>query len=269
MKNLISYTIQSFIYLIVLMALFLQSCTTSGNVASAPKVDSQQLQMAKATKELGEAFMAEGNYTSALNEFLKAEKLIPTDPYLHNDLGLTYMAKKRFDLAETHFKKAIELNPEYIPAQNNLGSAYLKQQKWELAIECFKAISDNLLYATPHYPLSNLGWAYLGKRDTNLAKEHFLMALEAEPNFINAIHGLATTYIETSELQAAFNLLTDAINKNDGKGAIVSILYADMARVYEANRQFDKAKESWQKVVDIAPSASGIAQEANERLKQL
>jgi Tfp pilus assembly protein PilF len=224
--------------------------------------------MATATKELGEAFMAEGNYTAALNEFIKAEKIIPSDPYLHNDLGLAYMAKKRFDLAEGHFKKAITLNPEYIPAKNNLGSAYLKQEKWDFAIACFQEISDNLLYATPHFPLSNLGWAYLGKRDLNLAKKHFSMALEAQPSFINAIHGLATAYIEGSELQSAFNLLNERINKDSGKGGGLAILYADMAKVYEKNRQFEKAKESWQKVVELAPG-SGLAQQANEKINKL
>ncbi|MBF0301538.1 MAG: tetratricopeptide repeat protein [Desulfamplus sp.] len=226
--------------------------------------------MATATKELGEAFMAEGNYTAALNEFLKAEKISPSDPYLHNDLGLTYMAKKRFDLAEEHFKRAITLNPDYIPAKNNLGSAYLRQEKWDLAIACFKEISDNLLYATPHYPLSNLGWAYLGKNDLKLAQQHFLMALDAQPDFINAIHGLAITYLESSELQSAFKVLTDGINKHsDNKGGGIAILYADMAKVYEKNRQFDKAKENWKRVVELAPSGSGLAQEANDKINRL
>ncbi len=268
MNNIISYNkIQKAIYLFLL--LILCSCTKS-NVATAPKIDSQEGKMAAATKELGEAFMAEGNYTAALNEFLKAEKINPSDPYLHNDLGLTYMAKKRFDLAEEHFKKAITLNADYIPAKNNLGSAYLKQEKWDLAIACFKEISDNLLYATPHYPLSNLGWAYLGKRDLNSAQKHFLMALEAEPDFINAIHGLATTYIEGSQLQSAFKVLTEAINKHSGNnnGGGVAILYADMAKLYERNRQFDKAKENWKRVVELAPG-SIIAKEANDRINQL
>lgn len=251
-------------------ALFISlSLLICGCATTTPKIGSQERKMATATKELGEAYMAQGNYTAALNEFIKAEEITPSDPYLHNDLGLTYMAKKRFDLAEEHFKKAIELNAEYIPAKNNLGSAYLKQQKWDLAITCFKEISGNLLYATPHYPLSNLGWAYLGKKDLKLAQRYFSMALEAQPDFINAIHGLATTYIETAELQSAFKILTQRIEKEKNSGGAVAVLYGDLATVYEQNQQFGKAKESWQKVVELAPSGSKLAEEASQKLNQL
>ncbi|MBF0467482.1 MAG: tetratricopeptide repeat protein [Desulfamplus sp.] len=247
--------------------LFLCFCAAPKQT-TAPKIDSQQAKMAAATKELGEAYMAQGNYTAALNEFIKVEKITPHDPYLHNDLGLTYMAKKRFDLAEEHFKKAIELNKEYIPAKNNLGSAYLKQQKWDLAIACFEEISDNLLYATPHYPLSNLGWAYLGKRDLALAMKYFKMALEAQPDFINAVHGLATTYIEGSQLQSAFKLLTLKIEQEKEDSGAVVILYADLAMVYEKNRQFGKAKEIWKKVAEMAPAGSELSREANRKINQ-
>jgi len=258
MKNLRTFIA---IYLLLLIC----SCATN----PSPKVDSQEAKMATATKELGEAYMGQGNYTAALNEFLKIEKITPLDPFLHNDLGITYMAKKRFDLAEEHFKKAIELNPEYIPAKNNLGSAYLKQQKWDLAIICFKEIAGNLLYATPHYPLSNLGWAYLGKKDLKLAQKNFALALEAQPDFINAIHGLATAYIEGSELQSAFKILTQRIEKEKNPGGAIAVLYGDLAIVYEKNRQFDKAKESWVKVVELAPPGSKLAQEAGKKKDQL
>lgn len=255
---------------LILISLILSLLCSCATTTKTPKANSQQIRMATATKELGEAYMAQGDYTAALNEFIKAEKITPSDPYLHNDLGLTYMAKKRFDLAEEHFKKAIELNPDYIPAKNNLGSSYLKQQKWDLAIACFQEISGNLLYATPHYPLSNLGWAYLGKKDLALAKKYFLMALESQPDFLNAIHGLAITYIESFELKSAFQIINKGIEKekNLGSGG-VAILYADLARVYEKNRQFDKAKESWQKVIDLAPIDSGLTQEANDKIHQL
>ena len=92
----------------------------------------------ESSRNLGEAYMAQGNYTAALKELLAAEQLTPDDPYLHNDLGLTYMAKDRLDLAIQHFKKALSLKPDYAPAMNNLGTAYLAQQNWDAAIVCFK-----------------------------------------------------------------------------------------------------------------------------------
>ena len=76
---------------------------------------------------------------------------------LQNDLGLAYMAKKRLDKAEFHFKKAIDIKAEYAPAKNNLGAVYLARQDWNAAIEQFKTVAGDILYATPHFPLTNIG----------------------------------------------------------------------------------------------------------------
>jgi type IV pilus assembly protein PilF len=50
---------------------------------------------AAASRNLGEAYLSEKNYTAALGELLKAERLNPEDPILQNDLGLVYMAKEK------------------------------------------------------------------------------------------------------------------------------------------------------------------------------
>ena len=115
---------------------------------------------ADANKELGLAYMMQSKYISALEYFLKAEKLNPKDPYIQNNLGLVYMIKKRPDNALTHFKKAYALKPDFMPALNNAGSAYLALKKWNEAIACFEKVYSDILYATPHYPLSNMGRAY-------------------------------------------------------------------------------------------------------------
>jgi type IV pilus assembly protein PilF len=69
----------------------------------------QKQAQAKAARELGEAYMRQGNYIEALKELLKSEQLNPGDHLTQNDLGLVYMTKNRYDLAETHFKKAVEI----------------------------------------------------------------------------------------------------------------------------------------------------------------
>ncbi|MEA1967542.1 MAG: tetratricopeptide repeat protein [Thermodesulfobacteriota bacterium] len=218
--------------------------------------------LAMATRDLGAAYLNQRNFTAALKELLNAEKTIPDDPYLHNYLGEAYLAKKRPDLAEKHFKKASTLKPDYIPAKNNLGTAYLKQKKWDQALKCFKSITGELLYVTPEYPLCNMGWAYLGKKEYRSAKESFAKALKLKPDFINAIHGLATTNIETEQAHLSVDLLTKAITKNPG----IAILHYDLAKAYEALHQSQKAKQSWKAVVLLSPG-SELASEAEVHLK--
>ena len=114
----------------------------------------------RVTRTLGEAYLQQGNYTAALKEFLKAEKHYANDHLLQNDLGLAYMAKQHYDEAEFHFKKAINIRPEYAPAKNNLGTVYMAKQEWDAAIEQFKTVAGDLLYGTPHFPLTLMGIAY-------------------------------------------------------------------------------------------------------------
>ncbi len=219
---------------------------------------------AEGSMKIGHAYLMQGDYTSALRNLLKAEKTITNDPFLEDDLGLVFMAKKRFDLAEKHFKKAIRLKPDYIPARNNLGASYMKQKKWDQAIACFKEISGNLLYATPHYPLSNMGWAYMEKKNYPLAKKNFIKAIKLSPDFVQAIHGLATLFIRTGQGYSAVDLLTGKIKRNPG----AVILHTDIAKAYEMVHRFLDAKKSWKTVIKLAPD-SELAKEAKTHIAKL
>ena len=165
----------------------------------------------EALRNFGEAYIREGAYTKALRKLLEAEKLYAEDPHLQYDLGLVYMAKEKPNKAIEHFKKAVEIKPDYTPAKNSLGVAYLAQKKWDDAIACFKEITGDLLYVTPHYPLSNLGWAYYNKKKYRLAEKYYQDALKIEPKFVIALHGLGKTYIAMGRISEAVATLEKVI----------------------------------------------------------
>ncbi|MBF0101869.1 MAG: tetratricopeptide repeat protein [Desulfobacterales bacterium] len=231
-------------------------------VACAGKLFTPQKE-AKALRELGEAYVKQGDYTSALRELLHAKEINANDPYLYDDLGQVYMAKLRFDLAIENFKKAIELRPEFTPAKNNLGSAYLAKQDWDAAIEVLNELSGDLLYATPHYPLANLGWAYYNKKDFKKAKEYYLKSLKIDPNFVIAIHGLAKTYIELKNYSQAIEQLKKAILKDPYRPD----MYLDLGKTYSlVGEKGTKSVEAYTKVIELAPD-SEFATEAKTRLE--
>ena len=167
------------ILLLLFSMLMFSACAGMG-------VDPQDAKKAAASRNLGEAYLSEGNYTAALGELLKAERMNPEDPILHNDLGLAYMAKEKIDLAVVHFEKAVRLKPDYSLAKNNLGSAYMARQEWDKAIPLLTAVTGDLLYATPHYPLANLGWAYYNKKEYDKARYYLEEALDLKPDFFIA-----------------------------------------------------------------------------------
>ncbi len=218
----------------------------------------------EASRNLGEAYMHQGDFSSALRELLKAEKIYSKDHLLQNDLGLAYMAKRRLDLAVKHFKKAVKLKPDYVPAKNNLGTAYLAKKEWDVAIACFKEIVDDVLYATPHYPLTNLGWAYYNKQKYEVAEEYYRKALRIEPNFILALQGLGRTYTAMERAADAVAILEKAV-KNYPRSA-ASYFY--LARAYSLSGEYKKAISAYNKVIELVPD-SPLAIKARKEIKNL
>jgi len=241
---------------LLIIALYVVSCATAN-------MDVQK-QQGKAVRNLGEEYYKQGDYTSALREFLKAEALYPDDPFLQNDLGLTYKAKKRLNLATKHFKKALELKPDYAPAKNNLGAVYLDKKEWDTAIKYFKEVSENMLYATPYIALSNLGWAYYNKKAYTLSETYYLKALDLEPKFINAQRGLGLTYIAMGRIDEAVKIFEKAV-KDYPK---LAPLYDDLARGYVLSHDYEKALDAYQKVIELAPG-SPIAEEAEKAAQRI
>ncbi len=221
--------------LVLMLALSLAACATQ------KQIDDQQ--RAKAIRELGEAYMGQGAHTRALREFLKADRINSDDYYLQDDLGVAYMAKGNLELAVEHFKKALDINPEFSPARNNLGAAYIEQENWEAAIECFKIVNDDLLYGTPQYPMSNLGFAYYKLGDYDQAIYYYTEAQDIAPNFPMAYHGMGLTYMAMGDYEKAVEILEAAIEKAPNAVPI----YIDLGKAYKMQHENNKAYEIFKK----------------------
>lgn len=207
-------------------------------------------EQARVTRTLGEAYLQQGNYTESLKEFLKAEKLYSNDHLLQNDLGLAYMAKQHFDQAEYHFTKAIRIRPEYAPAKNNLGTVYMAKKDWDAAIEQFMTVAGDILYATPHFPLTNLGIAYYNKQDYINAEKYYLEALDLEPNFVLALRGLARTYIAMNKLPQAVATLEKVVTLAPQSAE----LYMELGNAYHISGDSQMALFAYQKVLSLSPN---------------
>jgi tetratricopeptide (TPR) repeat protein len=239
----------------LMLLLFAASC--AGNLETMKH-------QGEASRNLGEAYMVQGDYTSALRELLQAEKLYPNDPFLQNNLGLTYMARERLDLAIRHFNRALELKPDYAPARNNLGTVYLAKEDWDSAIATFNKLTGDLLYATPHFPLYNLGWAYFNKRDYPRAEKYYLEALKVEPRFAIAFRGLGNTYAATGRTGQAI----EQFEKGVKLAPNFPELHMDLAKAYTRARDYKKATASYQKVIELTPD-SPLAREAKAEVEKI
>ena len=237
------------------VSLFLFSCATDM---------AMRKNQAEASRRLGEGYLAEGNPTAALREFLKAEKLFEKDAFLQNDLGLAYSDKGKLDLAIFHFKKALALKPDYSEAHNSLGSVYSKLGQWDNAIESFNQARDNLLYSTPHLPLSNLGKAYREKKDYESSIGFYKKALEANRYFPPAHRGLALTYMDMGDYEAAISSLEKAVEY----APRFALAYFDLGRAYAGQYAIGTAISAFRMVIRLEPDTP-LADRALDEIRKL
>lgn len=222
--------------------------------------------MAKGHREVGLAYLSDGNPTFALRELLKAEELNPDDHMTQYGLGIAYMSKDVIDQAIVHFEKSIELKPDYAPATNSLGAAYMKKGQWDDAIRVFNHLTNNLLYSTPHFPLYNIGRAYYFKKDFKASEAYYNKALKyyndgftRDFTYIRILRGLAQTNRAMEQLDKAEEYLLRAIKY----APKLAPLYLDLARINVQQGRYRKALNNYQKVINLNPDGNyGIEAQA-------
>lgn len=225
----------------------------------------QKKREAEAFREVGEAYMADGKYTMALREFLKAEKLYPEDYLLQGDLGMAYFAKGRLDQAVAHLEKSLALQPDYAPAKNNLGTVYLAKGNVDRAISIFEELNQDILYSTPQYPLFNLGRAYFIKKDYVRAEGYFREALAVRPEFVRARQWIGRTYLERGLVEKAIQELEKAVQTAPEVGQF----HYDLGKAYGLAGRIDQALEHYDAAANLAPADSPLAEQARAAAEDL
>ncbi|MCJ8502082.1 tetratricopeptide repeat protein [Desulfatitalea alkaliphila] len=218
--------------------------------------------LSTAKREIGEAYMRQGNYTAALRELMEAERLNPRDPLVHDALGLCYMARKRMPEAITHFKRAVELKPSFTAARNNLGAAYMTVGEWDAAIDIFQEIKQDVLYATPQYAYSNLGWAHYNKQEYTTALSYYREALKLQQDLLNALVGMGRTHLALNQGRQAIPHLEKA---RDMSPKIAEIHFL-LGEAYLLTGQGLQARTAYETALDLAPRDSEVAVKARQRL---
>jgi type IV pilus assembly protein PilF len=120
----------------------------------------------------------------------------------------------RLTEAERHARAALKVKPDFREAKNTLGSILIHQRRYDDAIAVLKALTDDMLYATPEIAWGNLGWAYLEKGDVEQAIAALRRSVAVQPQFCWGNQKLALAYEKKSDYRAAEKALSVAIDTN-------------------------------------------------------
>jgi type IV pilus assembly protein PilF len=224
----------------------------------------QQKEAALSHRRLGDSLLQEGKATQALGELLKAAKLDPNDPQIHNVLGVVYLEKGMAAQAAEHFLKALSLDPKYIEVRNNLGIAYLRTGKIQEAIQELNLALDSPLYTTPQFAYYNLGQAYLALQDYEKARANFIKSLKLSPQYSLSYYGLGLTWKAVKNWERA----AEAFKKTIEYAPRFAPGHFDLGEVLVRLNEYSLARLAFQEVIQLAPD-SEQAQKAKEKLKEI
>jgi Tfp pilus assembly protein PilF len=151
----------------------------------------------------GVMHLREGRVDLALDEFKKAAKEDPKNPYFQKGLGLAYSAKREWKEAIAAFRRALELNPYYADVRNDLGMALVGSGDREGGKKEFLAAYSDPTNPTPEISARNLGQVYLEEKSYAEAASWFQTSLNRNKGYPDPYVGLADALVGLGRLDEA------------------------------------------------------------------
>jgi len=137
---------------------------------------------------------------------------VETDPMVWNVVGISYMKRGDTETAKKYLEKSISIDRKFAIPYNNLGTLYLSLMKRrdpnasKNAIEYFKkAVELDPYYSSAHH---GLGLAYFQTSNFKEAILHLKKALEMQPDLYESLYVLGKAYFQKGDKASAYVYFT-------------------------------------------------------------
>jgi Flp pilus assembly protein TadD len=212
----------------------------------------------------GVMHLREGRVDLALEEFKRAVKEDPKNPYFQKGLGLAYAAKREWKEAIAAFRKALELNPYYVDVRNDLAAALIGSGDREAGKKEFLGAFSDPTNPTPEISARNLGQAYLEEKNNPEAISWFRTSLNRNKDYPDPYLGIAEALLASGRLEEAVAQLEAGVNEIPGDPQLQLALGQAL---FKAGR-FAEARSRLEEVVKKDP-AGPAGRTAADQLKAL
>ena len=163
---------------LVVLALLLSACASN-----ASKVKKQQVDLYAGA---GTQSLVNGDYTDALTNLEKANKLEPDNSAIVTNLGMAYYFKGERDLAVRTLKRALELNEDNSDARVNLASIYYNDGNYAESEKIYRQVLRDLTYDKQARTLYNLGVLAVHKKNSAEAENYFNKSVKEDDSYCPA-----------------------------------------------------------------------------------
>lgn len=198
--------------LIGLLVLPLAACVTNSQTTHQGIYNETALsERARAHSDLAAAYLQQGKYEIALNEFTIATQIDPTYSPAYNGLALVYASLGEDAKADANFKKALQLKPNSSESHNNYGSFLCARKRYDESIVHFLEAVKNPLYTTPNMAYANAGICSARKNDIKNAELYLNKALQIQPLTYSAAYQLADIQFKRGDVSTAKTTLQNVL----------------------------------------------------------
>ena len=182
-------------------------------VESFRKAVSLEPNSADAHLNLGIALVDQYDRTNGFKEFSEAARLDPRSPAVHYNLGRFYFETAKYGDARKELEEALRLDPNHAPALYFLALAAKQDNDLDRSTELF----EKVIALQPGNPDAQflLGQNLEHQGKTAEAIAHWKLALQADPNYSQALYNLARALRKSNDPEAQqYQDRYDTLQKN-------------------------------------------------------
>ena len=190
---------------------------------------------------------SQGNESEVLALLDRMEQADETKADVNLTRGQYYLSKKDIKNALEQFEKAYLKSRNKYKTLELIVKAHLFNKNPEKALLRLKTLYANKAESGIAHHLS--AKIYLSQKKLVEARDQFKLASQASEKWVHPYLSLAQTYIAENDYKQAENIYHDAINNVTDK----TLVYMQLASLYERQKSYDKAMSSYQQVLDIKP----------------
>ncbi len=216
---------------------------------------------------MGLFYLNQGVVDEAIKYLKRALEVNPRYDLALYALGLSHSMNGNFEESVKHLQNCLKINPTLTDARNALGAIYQEMGLLDQAEKEFRiAISDEN-YKAQDNSYCNLARIYLAKGNLQEAMSHVEMALGINRRMVMAYNLQGIIYEGLNDFKKAIDSYRKALEtlREDAREKDVDINF-NLAVAYFKNKEFDKSKEIFEKILTkiIDPSRKA---EINQYLK--